>query len=123
MSGNKFVLDTNAVLYILGGDETLSDFLFGKELYISIISELELLSFKTISIKEEKQILSFLEELTIINISEKIKTLAIELRKSSNLKMPDSIIAATAIALQLPFVTSDKQFQTIPQLNLVYYEK
>ena len=123
MSGNKFVLDTNAVLYILGGDETLSDFLFGKELYISIISELELLSFKTISIKEEKQILSFLEELTIINISEKIKNLAIELRKSSNLKMPDSIIAATAIALQLPFVTSDKQFQTIPQLNLVYYEK
>ena len=47
MNGNKFLLDTNAVLYILGGDETLSDFLFEKELYISVITEMELLSYKT----------------------------------------------------------------------------
>ena len=30
MSGNKLLLDTNAVLYLLNGDETLSDFLEGK---------------------------------------------------------------------------------------------
>ena len=28
MSGNKYFLDTNAILYILNGDETLTDFLF-----------------------------------------------------------------------------------------------
>jgi len=45
MSGNSFLLDTNAVLYVLNGDETLADFLFEKELYLSIISEMELLRY------------------------------------------------------------------------------
>lgn len=43
MSGNKLFIDTNIALYLLNGDETLSTFLYGKELYISVITELELL--------------------------------------------------------------------------------
>ena len=60
MNGNKLLLDTNAVLYVLGGDETLASFLNGKELYLSIISELELLAFKNITQKEVKAIGAFL---------------------------------------------------------------
>ncbi len=41
MNGNKFLLDTNTVLYILNGDKTLADFLFEKHLYISIITKLQ----------------------------------------------------------------------------------
>jgi predicted nucleic acid-binding protein len=37
--------------------------------------------------------------------------------------LPDSIIASTAIYLQFPFVTSDNQFKTIANLDLVYYKK
>jgi hypothetical protein len=37
---------------MLGGDITLSEFLFEKQLYISIITEMELLSYKNITIKE-----------------------------------------------------------------------
>jgi predicted nucleic acid-binding protein len=59
MNGNKLLLDTNAVLYLLGGDETLATFLNGKDLYLSIISELELLSYKKISLREQKIITSF----------------------------------------------------------------
>lgn len=123
MNGNKFLLDTNAVLYILGGDETLSDFLFEKELYISVITEMELLSYKNISVKEKHTIESFLEDFVIVNIDEKLKLNTIEVKKNSNMKLPDSIIAATAITLKLPLITSDKQFKTIGDLNLVYYEK
>lgn len=123
MSGDKFVLDTNAVLYILSGDQTLADFLFEKQLYISIITELELLSYKKITTKEQKQIAAFLAELIVININNEIKQITIELKKSSNLKLPDSIIAATAIWLKLPIVTSDNQFKSVTDLNLVYYEK
>jgi predicted nucleic acid-binding protein len=49
MNGNKLLLDTNAILYVLGADETLAAFLNGKELYVSIITELELLSYKRIT--------------------------------------------------------------------------
>lgn len=123
MNGDKFLLDTNAVLYILAGDETLSDFLFEKELYISVITEMELLSYKNITDKEKLTIESFLNDFIIINIEEKVKLTSIEVKKSSNMKLPDSIIAGTAISLKLPLITSDKQFRTIADLNLVLYEK
>ena len=123
MNGDKFLLDTNAVLYLLNGDETLADFLFEKQLYISIITEMELLAYKNITLKEQKQIASFLNEMTVININNDIKITTIELKKNSNLKLPDSVIAATSLWLKIPFVTSDKQFKSIKSLNLVYYEK
>jgi len=123
MSGNKFLLDTNAVLYILSGDDTLSDFTFEKELYNSIITEMELLAYKNITLPDKKILENFLEELIIINIDNKVKLNAIEVKKASNMKLPDSIIAGTAIALKLPLITSDRQFKTIDGLNLIYYEK
>ncbi|MDB4921700.1 MAG: hypothetical protein JWQ54_3683 [Mucilaginibacter sp.] len=39
------------------------------------------------------------------------------------MKLPDSIIAGTSISLNLPLITSDKQFKTLIGLDLVYYEK
>jgi predicted nucleic acid-binding protein len=123
MNGNRFLLDTNAILYILAGDETLADFLFKKELIISIITEMELLSYKNITSKEQETIKNFISDFTIINIDEKIKLNTIEVKKTSSMKLPDSIIAATAISLKLPLITSDKQFKSVSDLNLVYYEK
>jgi len=52
MSGNKFLLDTNAILYILGGDEALSALLYNERLYISVITETESLSYKNITARE-----------------------------------------------------------------------
>lgn len=123
MSGNKFMLDTNIVLYILNGDKVLAELLNGQELYISIISEMELLSYKSISRMESEKIKAFLKEFTIVNILEQIKLTAIEIKMKSNLKLPDSIIAATSSFLKIPLITSDKQFRTLKDFNLLYYEK
>ena len=41
MNGNNLFLDTNIILYLLNGDQTLADLLDGKKLYISVITELE----------------------------------------------------------------------------------
>ena len=123
MNGNSILLDTNAILYILGGDETLASFLNGKELYTSIISELELLSYKKITQQEIKTITAFLSEIKIENISEDVKKKTIELRKATHLKLPDCIIAATSIVLNIPMITSDHQLSNVPGLNLVLYEK
>jgi predicted nucleic acid-binding protein len=123
MNGNKLLLDTNTVLYVLGGDETLAQFLHGKELHLSIISELELLSFKKITQKEVKAISAFLNELVIENITEEIKKTTIEIRKSTNLKLPDCIIAATSKSMNMSLVTADKQLSSVPGLDVVLYEK
>jgi predicted nucleic acid-binding protein len=123
MNGNKLLLDTNAVLYVLSGDETLAAFLNGKDLYLSIISELELLSYKKINQKELKAISVFLAELKIENITEEVKKKAIQIRINSNLKLPDCIIAATSMALNIPLVSSDKQLSSIKGLDIILYEK
>lgn len=52
MSGTKFLLDTNVVLYLLSGDETIAELVNGKQLYISFISELELLGYGEITTLE-----------------------------------------------------------------------
>ena len=73
MNGNKKVLDTNIILYLLAGDETITDFLQGIEAYVSVITELELIGYPDISSKELQSIKAFLEDCTIIGISEPIK--------------------------------------------------
>ena len=101
----------------------MASFLNGKELYLSIISELELLSYKKITQNEAKAITAFLSELTIENISEEVKKATIEIRKSTNLKLPDCIIAATSITLNIPIISSDKQLSSVSELDIVLYEK
>ena len=64
----KIFLDTNIILYILSGDKIIANYLQNKILYTSIICEIELFSFKSISIKEEKEIENFLKEFRIILI-------------------------------------------------------
>ena len=123
MNGNSLILDTNAVLYLLGGDETLAEFLNGKKLYISIISELELLSYKHLTAKDIKTLTSFIAELEVENISQEIKNISVEIRKSTNLKLPDCIIVATSMALRIPLVSADKALTNVKELDLIIYEK
>ncbi len=123
MNGNRFLLDTNIILYILGGDRIIAHYLFDKILYTSIICEIELLSFKSITSKEEAEIKSFLKELRIISIDQSVRDIAIILRKQYNLKIPDSIIAATSVTLGIPLVTSDKGLKSVSELQIHFYNK
>jgi len=93
-----------------------------KDIFISFITELELLSFPRLTDKDEKTIRGLLKNCVITDINPEIKNLTIELRKKSNLKLPDSIIAATAYINKLPLLTADKQFKTLDELDIIIYE-
>ena len=122
MSGKEILVDTNIVLYLLDGSDTLEKFLQGKDVYISFITELELLGFKNITPKEESQIKELLNDCSIIQLNNIIKEKYINLRKLYSLKLPDSLIAATALVYDMPFITADKQFKTITNLKLTTYQ-
>lgn len=122
MNGNKLFLDTNIILYLLNGDETLAELLNNKQLYISIITELELLAYKGITKKEEQVIESFVSQCKTISINNEIKKETIKIRKVYNLKLPDSIIISTALYLDLPIITSDVEFKKVNELSLIHYE-
>ena len=87
MSGSKLFLDTNIILYLLNGDKTLAELLHEKQLFISVITELELLAFKNISNEEENVIKDFIKQCKVININDNIKNLTINLRRTYNTKI------------------------------------
>ncbi len=122
MSGKAILIDTNIILYLLTGSDTLEEFLQGKDIYISFITELELIGFKNITIKEEKQIAELLSDCTIIPMIKPIKEKYVELRKKYPLKLADAVIAATSIVFNMPIISSDKQFKTIDELRLTTYQ-
>ncbi len=123
MNGNKLFLDTNILLYLLAGDETLTLTLDQKQFYISFVTQLEILSFPGLSKKDLKVINELLNECVIIDVNTEIKKLTVEYRKNYKLKLPDCLIAATSIYLDIPLITADSDFKKVEELNLIYYEK
>jgi predicted nucleic acid-binding protein len=122
MNGANLLTDTNILLYLLSGDRTISNLLNQKKVFISFITEIELLTFKELTHGERKIIKDLLSDCTIIGMHEAVKQKTIEIKRNSKLKIPDAIIAATSYYLKIPLVSADKQFQQLKELNLIYYQ-
>lgn len=118
MNGNKYLADTNILLYIITGNTSMAGYK-NQEFYISEITEIELLGNKGITPLQLKYRTQIIDNCTIVNLSENIKRLAIGLKQNYTLKIPDAIIAATSIYLNLPMLTADKDFKKIKELELI----
>ena len=117
MSGIDYLADTNAVIYLLGGKECMKPFL-SKKLGVSIISVMELLSYPGISSEEDSKIRSFISMCEVINLSDDIKEKTIQVRRAYRTKLPDSIIAATAIVSNVPLITADTGIFKVEELKV-----
>ncbi|KAA5547926.1 type II toxin-antitoxin system VapC family toxin [Adhaeribacter rhizoryzae] len=123
MSGNSLFVDTNILLYLISGDETVAELLDGKHIAISFVTELELLGYKVLAESDLKIIQELINEATIIDINAEIKRLVISLRKNYKIKLPDAIVVASALYSNLPLVTADKQLSQINELTMLLYKK
>lgn len=122
MSGNKVFVDTNIIIYFLKGHEETKKYFYSYDPYISFISELETLSSPIFLDKELIQIKNFFSDQIVIGYQPEIKDIIIRIRSEKKLKLPDAIIAATAIHLDIPLFSSDKGFKNIPGLKFFYHE-
>ena len=122
MSGNNYLIDTNIVLYLLSGDQTLANILTGGKVHLSEITEIELLSYPDISTQEEARINTFLTDVIIIQLNEQIKAHTIKLRRTYRLKLPDAMIAATAQHMDLPLLSADKRLEKVEEITFFLYE-
>ena len=117
MNGIDFLADTNAILYYLTGNKCMEPFVSCKFAF-SVISEMELLSFANITEQEEQSIRSFLKKCQLLSLTNEVKNKTILLRRKYNIKLPDAIIAATAIENGLELITADIGFRKISELKL-----
>ncbi len=109
------LLDTNVVLYLLGG--RLAAPLPSGRYFVSVITEIELLSYPSLGPDEEVQIHKFLSNIVRVELDSHIKELAIKLRKHYNLRLPDAIIAATAQSLTATLFTNDARLAKLTEIN------
>lgn len=111
----RFVLDTNVILYFLGG--RLAEPLLPASSYaISVISELELLAYPGLVSSEEQRVRAFLADIAVTELTPAIKSHAVDLRKRYSLKLPDAIVAATALALDATLLTNDQRLLALKEV-------
>ena len=114
--GLSVLLDTNAILYFLKGVTPTPD-LPGDRFYVSIVTEIELLSFPRIDEDHEKEILEFLSKVEIVSLSQSVKVKTIEVRRAASLRLPDAIIAATALILDAEVLSNDSDLDRVSGLR------
>jgi len=101
-----FLIDTNIIIYYLEGEQAAVSFLTNNRgnLAISSITWMETLAY-SFSEDEEPIVRAFLLEFRLIDISLPIMELSVSLRRKKKMKLPDAIIAASAVHHDLTLVT------------------
>ena len=123
MNGNDNILvDTNLFIYYFDGINSAKQALSGKKIHFSFITEIELLGTGRISNAQEKMIKEVLSFQTKYSYSPEIEKITIAIKKAQKIKIPDAIIAATAIVNEIPLLTSDKAFGRIKDLRCIVFE-
>lgn len=112
MNGIKYLLDTNFILGLLKTTPEVLDVvsqraLLASECAYSAVTRMELLGYPGITTTEERLIGDRLSKFTYSAITVEVEDLAIALRRDRRVKLPDAIIAATAIHHGLELLTFD----------------
>lgn len=116
MNGIEYLADTNCFIYLLDENPMLQSFVESRWAF-SYITEMEILSKKGISKAEDSLIRKLLDQCRKIGHSQEITDLTIMLRRKYALKLPDAIIAATAIFVKLPVLTADRSFAQVKEID------
>jgi predicted nucleic acid-binding protein len=117
----KVVLDSCTIIDFFKGvpDAISIDLMLSQyDCFISFITKLETLGCPDMPKSEERDILNFLPKVTILPMSETIENETIAIRRNTNLKLPDAIIAATAIAIGAEVASTDSHFLKCPYPKL-----
>lgn len=118
----RFLLDTNAVVSLLSGNASLAQALdTAVWAGISGITELEFLSFSGLSPQDELLFQQFKNRVEIVDLhasSSQLFARIIAIRKLNKIKLPDAIIAASAIENGATLLTQDIGFSKIAQLTV-----
>ena len=119
MNNNKILVDTRILGALLDGHSEITAFLQGKDVYISVISEMELLGNASLDTKKIVLLKRIIRELTVIALTDSVKERAIILGHEFGVELTDAIKAASALEKQIPMCSSNKNLSKINQLDLL----
>lgn len=114
------LIDSNIIIYSASKEFSYLRDLFREEnIFVSEISLLEVLGYGSITNEQEEYFNAVFSMVNKIPVTSEIILDAIELRKINKLSVGDSIIAASAIALNLSLLTNNvSDFKKIKSLKI-----
>jgi predicted nucleic acid-binding protein len=124
--GPSYLIDTNIAIGYIGKELStqstiwLENQIDAGECAISIINWIEIFSFSTMTAAEKTQFDDFCNRLYKFNISEDIANQTVQIRQITKIKLPDALIAATAVTQNLTLLTRNTaDFKNISGLKII----
>lgn len=124
MEQSQYLIDTNAVIDYLSQKLPLTGMEFMNKIIdkvpnISVISKIEVLGFN--APEQHYQLLAnFMHDATILDLTNSVVDVSIDIRKKYKTKLPDAIIAATALVYDLVLLSRNiSDFKNIHGLKVV----
>lgn len=103
----RYLIDTNAVIDYLANKlpNNIANLINRIDTHISVITRMELLSWHKATNEQTQVLQEFINSSTVVGLEEKVILKAIDIRKNYRLKLPDAIIAATALVNEMDFIS------------------
>jgi hypothetical protein len=120
MNGVEWLFDTNVIIGLLKQQAAAITLIESqpfelRKAAVSQITRMELLGFPGLVQEEEAAILSLLQNCRILLIDETVERQAIRLRRTRHCKLPDAIVAATALVHGLTLLTLDQKLARLAE--------
>lgn len=120
--GLSLLLDTNSIVALLNKNYKVIEAIDSADnIFISGINELEFKSFSNLSLNDVELFDAFVSDINVLDVQTSnivLKNKIVEIRNTYKLKLPDAIIAASAIINNAVLVTADKGFKKVEELQL-----
>ena len=117
MNGERYLLDTNAVIQLLKGNSDISSLLGNADsIALSIIAEMEYFSFPGLNDHDAVLYRVLKSRVRVFDVpadDEVFTRMVVMARQKYGLKLPDAIIAATARKNDLTLLTADDHFKKL----------
>lgn len=124
--GIKYLWDSNTIIYFLqqqfppGAEKFIDDLIKVEQPVISAITEIELLCWKAATEKDLEVLHHFINDALVIELEQAIKFKTAEIRKTHRIKLPDAIIAATALVYDFTLLTRNvADFHSISNIKII----
>ena len=115
------LIDTNVISRYFNDnlEEDLILLLEASNFKISVITRIELLAWEKYNQAQIDIINDFISNCEVIALDEKIILKTIEIRKKYKIKLPDAIIASSAIVFGATLISLDSDFRNIKGLQVI----
>jgi predicted nucleic acid-binding protein len=124
MEQPKYIIDTNAVIDYLGQKIPVAGMDFMNSIIddvpsVSVVTKIEVLGFNAPD-QHYQLLIDFMNDATILDLSNNIVDACIDLRKKHKIKLPDAIIASTALVHNSIVITRNiSDFKNIDGIQVI----